>query len=95
VPQGNSSGPLLFNIAALDVYWILDKTDSTTSMFIYADDMVIMARSRTEVKQCFGMLTEWAKMNSLNLNKDETVIMVFREKGKLRNSDSIQLNKKD
>jgi hypothetical protein len=53
-----------------------------------------MARSRTELQQYFSTLTEWAKVNSLNINKDKTVIMVFRKGGKLGNSDNIELHKK-
>ena len=48
-------------------------------MYIYADDMAVASRSRTQLQRAVDMLVEWADANELEINQEKTELMVFRK----------------
>jgi len=72
-PQGGVISPLLANIY-LDA---LDHTmaDAGMEMVRYADDLVLMCRSRNEADAALLMLKEWAEAAGLQLHPEKTRIV--------------------
>jgi RNA-directed DNA polymerase len=78
-PQGAVISPLLANI-------YLDPLDHLMArrgyhMVRYADDFVILCRSREEAEQALALVQEWVGPNGLELHPDKTKVVDVNEPG--------------
>jgi RNA-directed DNA polymerase len=78
-PQGAVISPLLANI-------YLDPLDKTAKergyqMVRYADDMVVLCRSREEAEAALGMLREWVTAHGLTLHPEKTRVVDASQRG--------------
>jgi RNA-directed DNA polymerase len=71
-PQGGVISPLLANIYLHDLDVIL--RDAKYKMIRYADDFVILTRSKEEAEDALRMVEEWMKAHELNLHPEKTHI---------------------
>lgn len=78
-PQGAVISPLLANVYLhpLDVL----MAESGHKMIRYADDFVILCRSREEADTAMGRVRKWIESNGLTLHPDKTHIGDCRVKG--------------
>lgn len=53
------------------------------SILIYADDMTLASTSLEKLQEAFDKLVIWAVKNNLKLNSQKTVLMTFRNGGRL------------
>lgn len=69
-PQGGVISPLLANIYLHD----LDKTleDAKYKMIRYADDFVILTKSKEEAEEALRIIQKWTTENELTLHPDKT-----------------------
>ena len=82
VPQGSILGPLLFNIYMLPLAQIME--DHNISYHTYADDtqLYISVSSHDysplfSLSKCIHQINEWMCQNFLQLNADNTEVIVF------------------
>ena len=47
--------------------------------FLYVDDMVLIARSATQLQHMIDACQEWSERSRMKINNDKTKIMVFYE----------------
>lgn len=71
-PQGGVISPLLANIYLHDLDVIL--RDANYKMIRYADDFVILTRSKEEAEEALRVVKEWMKEHDLNLHPEKTHI---------------------
>jgi hypothetical protein len=83
VLQVDPLSPLLFNIATIDAAQAILQGPTKTKLYIYADDMVLVPKSKQELQKAFNDLHDWCQENDFTMNKKKTVSMVFRKGGKL------------
>jgi len=78
-PQGAVISPLLANVY-LDP---LDKAmmEQGHQMVRYADDMVVLCRSREEAEAALGMLREWVTAHGLTLHPEKTRVVDASQRG--------------
>lgn len=69
-PQGGPLSPLLANIYLNPVDWVLEEHGHTSVRF--ADDMVILCRSREEADGALDLLRRWMRQNGLELSEAKT-----------------------
>ena len=93
VLQGDPLSPLLFNLATADVRKAVNNTH--TSLYTYADDMVLAAKKIEDLQESFNQLIGWAEDNNLKLNKEKTVQMTFRKGGRRKTTETITLKGED
>ena len=91
VLQGDCLSPLLFNIATADIGKILAGYEEHIDLYAYADDMVIASKDINKLQECITRLSTWAIENELAINKEKTVMMVFRNGGKVSKQEFITL----
>jgi RNA-directed DNA polymerase len=74
-PQGSSLSPLLANIAlhGLDVL----ARERGLELVRYADDFVVLARTREEAESALELVREWILGNGLELHPDKTRIVEY------------------
>ena len=85
--QGHCNSPLLFNLFTADLPSIFDGQGATLAgkkipLILYADDMVILSNSPTELQDMLNKLGTYLNKNKLKMNTDKTKIMIFH-KGRL------------
>lgn len=78
-PQGGVISPLLANIY-LDPLDLLME-DAGIEMVRYADDLVLLCRSKEEAEEALRELTEWVKAAGLALNPEKTRVVDAVEEG--------------
>jgi len=71
-PQGAVISPLLANIYLHDFDVAL--MDAKYKMIRYADDFVILTKSKEEAKQALNFVTEWMTLHGLTLHPEKTHI---------------------
>ena len=54
---------------------------------MYADDMVLLAESATELQRMLNALKIYTEKWSLSVNVGKTKVLVFRNRGSLRSDD--------
>ena len=86
VHQGNVLSPLLFNIFINDLGDNLIDTeapvlyDSKINHLLYADDLLLLSKSATELQQNIGKVNEFCDRLGLSVNPDKTRTMIFTKK---------------
>jgi RNA-directed DNA polymerase len=78
-PQGGVISPLLANIHLDPLDWLM--TQSGFEMVRYADDMVVLCRSREEAAAALSALKEWMEGAGLTLHPDKTRVVDMNPAG--------------
>ena len=92
VLQGDCLSPLLFSLYLSDLENFLRTNglvgvdlNSLVSInsILFADDVVLMARTPVDMKRLTNVLSDYCSVNSLEVNLDKSKIMIFRRGGRL------------
>lgn len=75
-PQGAALSPLLCNIYLNPLDHLMEEAGM--NMIRYADDMVILCKSKEEAEKGLALLENWLKSNGLELHPDKTRIVDMR-----------------
>jgi len=75
VPQGSPLSPLLANIALHDLDALME--DSGYEIVRYADDFVILCRTREEAEMALEAVRAWTEKTGLSLHPDKTRIVDY------------------
>lgn len=78
VPQGAVLSPVLSNVYLNPLDH--QMAEAGYEMVRYADDFVILCRSREEAKSALAMIRLWVEANDLTLHPEKTTIVDSREK---------------
>ena len=78
-PQGGVISPLLANVYLDPLDWLM--SGSGFEMVRYADDMVVMCRSREEAVAALAKLRDWMAQAGLALHPDKTRVVDMTEAG--------------
>jgi hypothetical protein len=88
VRQGCTLSPLLFNIYINEVPKLFEKVRSDPFMLpngtkinslLYADDLVILSRSKSGLQNCLDQLHEWCENWLMQINTKKTKILIFQK----------------
>ena len=98
VKQGCMLSPTLFNIYLSDLPETLNITSTTevmlrerpTNCLLYADDLVVFARSAKGLQRILNKLESFCEQADLNVNLDKTKVMIFNNSGKSLNNYSFR-----
>ena len=85
VETGCYLSPILFNLYINDMVNSITSLgigvniwDDIVSVLLYADDLVLLAESETDLQILIDLLQEWCIDKKMNLNLDKTKIVHFR-----------------
>ena len=85
--QGCLLSPLLFNlyvnslaIAIKDTGLGVDIGEGCMPILLYADDIVLIAESETDLQSLLDVLDEWCKTWHLDINQEKSQVVHFRPK---------------
>ena len=78
-PQGAVISPLLSNIYLDPLDWLM--AESGFEMVRYADDYVILCRSKSEAQAALGKVREWVAGEGLTLHPEKTCIVEASQPG--------------
>ena len=86
--QGEVMSPILFSLFVNDIEENIindniNLDDSITNLLLFADDMVIIGNSPTDLQNKLNNLAEYCKKWGLTVNINKTKAMVFRKRGRL------------
>ena len=98
VKQGCMLSPTLFNIYLSDLPEMLNIASTTevmlrerpTNCLLYADDLVIFARSAEGLQRILNKLESFCEKVDLTVNLDKTKVMIFNNSGKSLNNYSFK-----
>ena len=90
VKQGDVLSPLLFNyfIDDLtqklngDIYDPVVIGNTTVSILLYADDIVLLSQSREGLQNCLNTMYDYCSLWKLHVNADKSKVIVFNSNGK-------------
>lgn len=91
VRQGCILSPLLFNLFINNIPFCFENTLSDPfvlpngtklSALLYADDLVILSRSKTRLQNCLDMLSSYCDSWMLSINPKKTKILIFQKRAK-------------
>ena len=74
VPQGSILGPLLFLVFVNS----LPKVVTTSSIYMFADDIKIMSSNPMELQEDLDRFVQWCDQNKIEINVEKTHLMMFR-----------------
>ena len=93
VKQGCGLSPTLFAIYINDLVDYINHLNcgihvggTQISLFLYADDIVLLSESEEGLQSMLNVLHVWCSMWRLDVNEAKTKILHFRNKTKLRSS---------
>ena len=102
VRQGCILSPLLFNIIVNNIPFSIENTLSDPfvlpngtklSALLYADDLVILSRSKTGLQNCLDMLSSYCDSWMLSINPKKTKILIFQKRAKKCTESSFHIDK--
>ena len=79
VRQGCILSPLLFNLYINNLSYLFEITLSDNSL-LYADDLILLSRSKTGLQNCLNTLSSYCKTWMLKVNPKKTKIMIFQKR---------------
>ena len=88
VRQGCILSPLLFNIYINELPKLFESTNSdpfilpngtSISSLLYADDLIIVSKSKSGLQNCLNTLDSWSKKWLMEVNLKKTKIMIFQK----------------
>ena len=92
VRQGCILSPLLFNLYTTDLPYsfgnllsdpfVLPNGTKLNSL-LYADDLVILSKSRTGLQTCLNKLSSYCNSWILSINTKKTKVMIFQKRAKI------------
>ena len=78
VLQGSILSPVILNIYVDDLVEKLSRT------FAYADDIMILTRSKKRIEDAITIIREWCVMNKMELNEKKSgILQIVKSKKKL------------
>ena len=90
VRQGDNLSPNLFNIFINDLPNMFDEADDQVeldnlkiSTLLYADDLMLISKSKPGLQRCLDKLSTYCKINCLTVNLKKTKVVVFCKGGKI------------
>ena len=88
VLQGSVISPFLFNLFIDD---LIDSLNKIGICYAYADDIVIVCRTKEEQMETIKFIEEWIKSNDMNINIKKSAILNIRKRNnKNNNMDEIE-----
>lgn len=93
--QGEVISPILFSFFVEDLELFLQNDqnsglsldDITFILMLFADDMVVLGKDKDDLQRSLNLLEKYCDKWGLTVNTDKTKIMVFRNRGGLRNNE--------
>ena len=93
--QGGVISPILFSFFVEDLELFLQDDqnsglsldDVTFILMLFADDMVVLGKDKDDLQRSLNLLEKYCDKWGLTVNTEKTKIMVFRNKGGLRNNE--------
>ncbi|CAB3997693.1 Hypothetical predicted protein [Paramuricea clavata] len=88
VRQGCTLSPLLFNIYINDLPKLFEQAQSdpfilpngtAINSLLYADDLIILSRSKHGLQNCLNQLHEWCSKWLMEVNIKKTKVMIFQK----------------
>ena len=70
----------------------LNIDDIVLIVLLFADDMVLLGESPSDLQNKLDLLSEYCNLWSLEVNVSKTKIMVFRKRGRVRPNENWQYN---
>ena len=101
VRQGCILSPLLFNLYVNDLPFSFENTLSDPfvlpngaklNSLLYADDLIILSRSKTGLQNCLNKLSSYCNSWMLNINPKKTKIMIFQKRAKKCDQYNFHIN---
>jgi hypothetical protein len=80
--------PLLFNLYINELPNLFEKVNpdpfllpsgTGLSSLLYADDLIILSRSKSGFQNCLDSLSEWSKKWLMNINLKKTKVMILQK----------------
>ena len=93
VPQGSNMGPMLYNLFVNDIF----TAEENIELILYADDTSVITTGTNiqevaeKMQNAINVIKEWFENNELQVNKEKTKIIVFRNKNKIINTDGVEM----
>ena len=78
VQQGSPLSPMLFNVyidSLAEDITALSKFNASRAAILYADDVLLFARSRLELQRLLDIATNWANVNGMSWNTKKSYIL--------------------
>ena len=87
VAQGSIISPALFDIFIEDLSEELQKkcSLSLTNILLYADDIMVICNSKTQLEQAIKVIEDWTIRNGMLLNKKKSGILTFGARKQKKN----------
>ena len=60
--------------------------DTTICSMLYADDLILLAKSANDLQQQINTLADYAKTWNLEINTDKTKVLIFNKSTKTSNN---------
>ena len=101
VRQGCILSPLLFNLFINNIPYSFENTLSDPfvlpngtklNSLLYADDLVILSRSKTGLQTCLNRLSSYCNSWMLSINPKKTKVMIFQKRAKKCTESSFHID---
>ena len=84
VLQGSILSPVILNIYVDDLVEKLSREFGSSRTFAYADDIMILTRSKKRIEDAITIIREWCVMNKMELNEKKSgILQIVKSKKKL------------
>ena len=77
VAQGSLVSPAFFNVYTEPLYWELNKIFPLDDIYGYADDLLILCDSLSDLEKGIDIIDRWSSENDLIINKSKSAILEF------------------
>ena len=103
VRQGCTLSPLLFNIFLNDLPPVFSNipsdpvilpNETKLNCLLYADDLVILSRSKVGLQNCLNQLNDWCKKWMMHVNMKKNKVMIFQKPSNKQPTPNFQIENK-